>query len=379
MTAVSYIGMNTPNNSSVNRVASGKLGAGRYDFKTNTEADLELDDYSDAETPELDEWDDLEDEVLVSTSEKINLADHFTPEESAELMRDFAAVAKRRAGDRSGVNDADDAASEALAFYMEGVAKGWTIRDHRAVMVSLVSRTSSVMTQGEHDHWNRKAMNLYNKQVLLEEELLQRPLTHSEKKTVSEDVRNRWIDKDRLPAKDFHLQKVTYSALDAVDEDGYSKIENEIGLRTSLSSVTSPSFEGPMVRKALDIAEGVSESGEVPDAAPKGAKRSSAKFVWNAMAEISETELPTITENSISKRQRTYMLAAVKESGLTVSQIASQWENGMRNSTTAALFTPFGENTTDADRQNIVEKLMEHPEYADRLWNSVVTFVTRGH
>jgi hypothetical protein len=371
--------MNTLNNSSVNRVAAGKLGAGRYDFKTNTEADLELDDCTDVDSSELDEWDDLEDEVLVSTSGKINLADHFTPEESAELMRDFAMAAKRVTGKRGQFNDKDDVASKALAFYMQGVAKGWEIRDHRAVMTTLVSRTAAVITQGEHDHWNRKAMNLYNKQVLLEEELLQRPLTHSEKKTVSEDVRNRWIDQDRLPAKDFHLHKATYSSLDAVDEDGYSKIENETGLRISLSVSTSPSFEGPAVRKALDIAEGVSESGEVPDAAPKGAKRSSAKFVWNAMAEISETELPTITENSISKRQRTYMLAAVKESGLTVSQIANQWENGIRNSTTAALFTPFGENTTDADQQNIVEKLMEHPEYADRLWNSVVTFVTRGH
>lgn len=366
--------MNTSSSSTVNRVALGKAGAGRFDFKQHSEAEIELDDDLINDSYE-DLLDDEEMEPVVS-GEKLSVSGKFTPEQAAEILNQFQSVSKRKFSQSS--VDADEVASEACAKYLEGIAKGWDVRNHRALMVSLVSNTGSRSTQGEHDHWNRTAMNLYNKQVELEESFLHRPLTPSEKKTVSEDVRNRWVDWERRPAVDFHLEKATYIHLDAVDEDGYSLAENEVGLATSISP-TEIQAEGPMTQKALDVAGGVSADGSVPEKAPRGAKASSAKFTWNALAELSKTELPVLTENSISKRQRTYMLAAVKESGLTVTQIAQQWESGVRNSSTDALFTPFGENVTETEKANIADKLLEYPSYAENIWNSAVTFVTRGH
>lgn len=372
MKTASYIGMNTSTSSTVNRVALGKAGAGRFDFKHNSEADIELD---------LDEsYDDLladEEMEPVVNDEKLSVAGKFTPEQAAEILNQFQSVSKRKFS-RSSSLDADEVASEACAKYLEGIAKGWDVRDHRGLMVSLVSRTGARATQNEHDHWNRTAMRLFNKQVEMEETFLQRPLTPSEKKTVSEDVRTRWVDWNRRPAENFHLEKTTYVQLDAVDEDGYSLVENEVGLRTSISQPVVKA-EGPMTQKALDVADGISADGSVPEKAPRGAKAASAKFTWNALAELSKTELPVLTENSISKRQRTYMLAAVKDSGLTVPQIAQQWESGVRDDTTKALFTPFGENITETEKANIADKLLEYPDYAENIWNSAVTFVTRGH
>lgn len=370
MKPASYIGMNTSSTSTVNRVAIGKFGAGRFDFKVNNEADIDLVD---------DEmYDDIIDEEQSDISidaEKLSVHGKFTPEQAADLLDQFRSLARSKS--YSSV-DSDEVASEACAKYLEGIAKGWDVRDHRGLIVSLVSRTRARSTQNEHDHWNRKAMKQYHKQVEMEESFLHRPLTPSEKKTVADDVRTRWIDWERRPAENFHLQNTTYIPIDAVDENGYSRIENEVGLRASTSG-SSIDFEGEMTRAALDTAEGVGADGSLPNKAPRGAKLSSAKFSWNALAEISDTKLPIITENSISKRQRTNMLAAVKESGLTVPEIASQWERGVRNSTTDALFMPFGEDVSESAKQNIADKLIEHPDYAEKLWNSAVTFVTRGH
>lgn len=343
---------------------------GEWTTATRDEADLTL-DLSSSEDLEA-----LADALLDGTYEtarQSSFADRSAEDQQAidrlELARQSAAYWEHNKGvnRRSrGVVDEDDVASESVLALYEREANGHSIRSDKAYLRTFA--WGLAQQGGNHgvNPVNRKALGMFRALCAEKSVGLGRNLTRVEEDEIAGDLRANWHDQKRRPSEYFRTlegqMEVSVDAGENADSMGYLLPNSVHGIPGHDDHEVRP---GTYTERAILAADG--HDGDLRDAkmmawavAVEEAVESSERFY--------DRDIPMVEAATISQRRVTAIRETIKEAG-GVAAVAETWRDGVDDSTTEALFEPWGE-TTMQQREDIVDLITYKPGRADQLWSS---------
>lgn len=396
--------------STVNRISAGTAGAGRYTFKTNSESDLELEteyDFyaegdSDEDTDGYGEYDsesDADHETdgrssdNTDTGTKVSLSGLIDDAELAEVRKTVYAVARYKAANLSHLGtakvDPEDAAQEAMIKLL--IQKS---RDSEVSAMGLGVRLAEIEIGNQsYSHLgnrNRDAFAKLNQRVHEVEDYLQRELSPREYDAMAEEIRENWRwtnsfsdSPTSIPAKGFqHHGELRNNVSINVEYDGESADEYYELSTEGNYNLSDRGENGHWFNRAADIADGADDGVSRPKGSRSLPKTQAKKYAWNGIAELSG--LPVVEENSLSNNRIKKVRKDMNMKPGRVAEVIREWEAGIRNLSTEALFAPFGA-TTPVECALIADKLTEHhyklkkiDKYlSDVLWESAASCAGR--
>lgn len=189
-----------------------------------------------------------------------------------------------------------------------------------------------------------------------------RMLSPSERDAVAEQIRDEWHDQRRKPTAGFHQHRFDQS-MDAPlsGSDGESGAE-AMGLAGATPSAEeeylAQSHYGPDTEAVMSM----SRQG--------GATR---KYGWNAICEA--RGIPKQPHGTLNNRQIAAVKKAVGENNQEVLSALEEWESGLSNERTEALFRPFGA-ASQSHRAQVAEVMRDMPDRAGQLYSLALAGAT---
>ena len=189
-----------------------------------------------------------------------------------------------------------------------------------------------------------------------------RVLSPSERDAVAEQIRDEWHDQRRKPTAGFHQHRFDLS-IDAPppgSEDG-SGVDG-LGMAGAAPSAEeeylAQSHYGPDTEAVMSM----SRQG--------GATR---KYGWNAICEA--RGIPKQPHGTLNNRQIAAVKKAVGENNQEVLSALEEWESGLSNERTEALFRPFGA-ASQSHRAQVAEVMRDMPDRAGQLYSLALAGAT---
>lgn len=330
------------------RVAAGVPTGGQFAASQRAESDLTLEDLTDAYLGEVDSTPEEIDEVRRTIDLAYDSARHW---ESRKGVRERS----------RGVIDVDDMAQEAALSILEREANGHVIKDKKGYMHTYA--WGIAQQAGNHGvrQEDRKALKMFRTECSEREATLGRSLTRSEEDQIADDIRANWHDQRRKPTVNFRRfqgqMEVSMDAQESTDAVGYLLPNSVLGRPGEETTEVAP---GSYTDRALAAVEG--HEGDLRDA---------RRMLWNALAEMSDNDVPMVRAGTMSQRKVTAARATLAQHPGGVLGAARDWENGQSNAATEALLAPWGERSVD-ERQSVIDQMRRHPERAEDLWDSAL-------
>lgn len=277
-------------------------------------------------------------------------------------------------GNMSGY-DVDDAAQDTIVALLERGEVAGTINNRDGYMNNIAKNIVSKSRRDGDNQSAIKARRMFHARTGLLEQQLGRKLTRQEKDDVAAQVRDSWPAgrKDR-PAKDFHRTvqrtRVQARASDvAGEETGFEALLSRLPRAEAASGLsgvddeTAEPAEGSKAHALLSTIDDHDGSGnDIP-----GLKASA----FNAVAEMRGA--PQVKPGSLSKNAAVKARKTMKATSGGVRSAIRDWENGVDNHATRALLSPFGDNLTAVEEQQVIDVYTVSSGTPEQMWELAVS------
>lgn len=289
-----------------------------------------------------------------------------SPEKFLAMAKDAAEYWQRRYDQASKSNtvSADDIAQETMLQVMIRLEKGSAVSDFRQLVSSVAANVTVRATQNKFRAEDRRAYRQFTDKVGAYEAKTGRTPSQKEQDVLAQEVLDEWHDPRHRPTKDFRTPLTVDASLDRPIGEG-----SEVTPGSLLASPETPDQyiePGSFMDRAFD-------RHEAKGVAPKSEAK---RLAWNAVAERNGT--PLSQEGSLSQRKVTEVRRAIDERGGALAA-SRDYDLGLDNEATQALFAPFGE-VNDDQKDQIVDMLTNlGPEYGEQVWQGAAAYANSKH
>lgn len=300
------------------------------------------------------------------TATNERLAELATPEKFLAMAKDAAEYWRRHynQANKSNTVNADDIAQETMLQVMLRLEKGADVVNFRQLVSSVAANVTVRATQNKFRAEDRRAYRQYTDKVEAKENELDRSLTTKEQDALAKEVLDEWHDPRHRPSKDFRVAMTVDASLDRPIAEG-----SEVTPGSLLAASNRPDQyiePGSFMDRAFDKHE---EKGVAP-------KSESKRLAWNALAERNGS--PLSQEGILSQRKVTEIRKAIDARGGALAA-SRDFDRGISNEATEALFAPFGE-LDDAGKDQVVDMLTElGPDYGEQVWQGAAAYANSKH
>lgn len=267
--------------------------------------------------------------------------------------------------EKSNVIDTDDITQEALLAMMVNLDKGKDINNFKQNLSSVTANITVRSTETVFRAEDRLAYRQFVEKCNALSNRENRSLTTAEERALEKEVLDEWHDPRHKPSKEFRIARTTERSLDAnmYDSDGAT-------LGSTLVSV--PQQESVPVDSYMDRAfNALDEKGVASKALAR-------RLAWNAVAEAAS--VPLAREGSLSQRHATRYRGIMLKHDDQVMGACRDWDRGIDNEATEALFAPFGPDLTSDEEEKVVDMLERMGgTKAQSMWESAVSFANNKH
>lgn len=267
-------------------------------------------------------------------------------------------------GGKSNSVDVDDVAQETLLITLKAIQDGKSIENLTGMLNrvarNITSRSTETVFRAEDRVAYRQFVEKCN--ALMSRE--NRSLTVAEERVLEQEVLDEWHDPRHKPSKEFRIARTTERSLDA------AMMDSDVTLGSSLVSVEQ--------QEAIPVDSYMDRAFNALDEKGVASKALARRLAWNAIAEAAN--VPLALEGSLSQRHATRYRGIMLKHDDQVMGACRDWDRGIDNEATEALFAPFGPDLT-ADQEEKVVVMLERlgDTKAQSMWESAVSFANNKH
>lgn len=266
---------------------------------------------------------------------------------------------------KSNTVDMDDIAQETVLVALQALKDGKQVDNYAGMIHRAARHITSRSTQTVFRAEDRVAYRMFEQksQEIINRE--QRLPTVAEEKAIEKEIFDTWHDPRHKPSRGFRIANTVERSLDAnmFDSDGAT-------LGSTLVSVEQQ--ESVPVDSYMDRAfNALDEKGVASKALAR-------RLAWNAVAEAAS--VPLAREGSLSQRHATRYRGIMLNHDDQVMGACRDWDRGIDNEATKALFAPFGSDLTPDEEEKVVDMLERlGGTKAQSMWESAVSFANNKH